>query len=185
MQPVDPHFPNLPFVSDEEWATWTKEQKHKRHTLEVAEAVKIFGALQAVGMDIFEAAERVPTPRMNRKSARQNDLRRLYQDAQDTQYTRRADPEGGIRRRGDVLLGGLNKPHIAEISAIHKGSRAPSRTRSAHMHDNKIDTTAASRTEPEAISNRRARLGVGRRVVGRVGQIIPTHVPPCAGSMPT
>jgi hypothetical protein len=80
MQPRDPHFPNLPPVSDEEYRRWTKKQKADRHTLEVREAAKMFDAMQAVGMDIFEAADRVPTPRMNRASARQSDLRKLYQD---------------------------------------------------------------------------------------------------------
>jgi hypothetical protein len=80
MLPHDPHFPNLPPVSDAEYRRWTKEQRWKRHLLEVAEAARIFGALQAVGMDIFEAAERVPTPRMNRAGARQSELRELYRD---------------------------------------------------------------------------------------------------------
>ncbi len=79
MQQRDPHFPDLPYVSDEEYATWTKEQKRERHVLEVAAAAKIFDALQAGGMDIFEAAEKVPVPRMNRASKSQAHLRSLYQ----------------------------------------------------------------------------------------------------------
>ena len=80
MLPLDPHFPNLPFVPDEQYATWTKEQRHKRHVLEVAEAARIFGALQAAGVNIFDAAERVPVARMNRAGARQSELRELYRD---------------------------------------------------------------------------------------------------------
>ena len=80
MQPLDRHFPTLPFVPDEQYATWTKEQRWKRHLLEVAEAARIFGALQAAGVDIFGAAERVPVPCMNRGSARQSELRKLYQE---------------------------------------------------------------------------------------------------------
>jgi hypothetical protein len=80
MHPRDPHFPNLPFVTDEEYRRWTQKQKADRHTLEVAEAAKLFSALQAVGIDPFEAAERMPTPRMNRASARQGELRKLYQE---------------------------------------------------------------------------------------------------------
>jgi hypothetical protein len=63
---ADPQFPSLPFISDAEWAEMTEAQKFARHVLEVAEAAKVFAALQASGMDIFDAAEKVPTPRMNR-----------------------------------------------------------------------------------------------------------------------
>jgi hypothetical protein len=77
MQPHDPHFPNLPPVADQEYAR-TKDQRWKRHVLEIAEAAKMFEAMQAVGMDIFDAAERVPVPRMNRTGARQSELRNLY-----------------------------------------------------------------------------------------------------------
>jgi hypothetical protein len=80
MEPRDPHFPTLSFVTDEEYRRWTQKQKADRHTLEVAEAARIFGALQADGVDPFEAAERVPTPRMNRGGAGQTELRKLYQD---------------------------------------------------------------------------------------------------------
>jgi hypothetical protein len=78
----DPHFPNLPFVSDEEWAGWTEQQKWQRHLLEVAEASRIFRAMQDDGMDPFEAAERVArehVPRMNLNGSRQSGLRKLYQ----------------------------------------------------------------------------------------------------------
>ena len=80
MEPRDPHFPTLSFVTDEEYRRWTQKQKADRHTLEVAEAARIFGALQAAGVDIFGAAERVPVPCMNRGSARQSELRKLYQE---------------------------------------------------------------------------------------------------------
>jgi hypothetical protein len=80
MQPCDPHFPNLPPVSDAEYRRWTKEQRWKRHLLEIAEAARIFGALQAAGIDLFEAAENLPTPRMNRAVAGQSELRELYQE---------------------------------------------------------------------------------------------------------
>ncbi len=79
MQQLDPHFPTLPYISDEEYRRWTKEQRHKRHVLEIAEAARIFNALQSAGVDIFESAERVPTPRMNRTGARQSELRKLHQ----------------------------------------------------------------------------------------------------------
>jgi hypothetical protein len=59
MPQSDPHFPNLPFVSDEEWKTWTEDQKWRRYIPEVAEAAKIFKSMQDAGMDPFEAAERV------------------------------------------------------------------------------------------------------------------------------
>jgi hypothetical protein len=97
MQQPDPNFPALPFVPDEEYRRWTKEQRWKRHLLEVAEAARIFGALQAAGVNIFDAAERVPTPRANRAGARQSDLRRLYQE----------EPRGrgakGVAERSEVL----------------------------------------------------------------------------------
>jgi hypothetical protein len=73
----DPDFPNLPFISDAEWAAMSKEQQSERHTLEVREAARVFDALQAAGMDIFDAAEKVPTPRMNRTSMPQTQLRSL------------------------------------------------------------------------------------------------------------
>ena len=78
MQP-DPDFPNLPYVSDAEYATWTNEQQQKRYTLEVAEAAKKFADLEASGLDPFEAAERVPVPRANRAGMSQVRLRSLYQ----------------------------------------------------------------------------------------------------------
>jgi hypothetical protein len=62
----DPDFPNLPFVSDAEYAKWTEEQKYRRLLEEIAEAARIFADLQATGMDVFEAAKRVPTARANR-----------------------------------------------------------------------------------------------------------------------
>jgi hypothetical protein len=43
---ADPQFPNLPFISDAEWAEMTEPQKFARHVLEVAEAAKVFAALQ-------------------------------------------------------------------------------------------------------------------------------------------
>jgi len=80
MEPPDPDFPSLPYVSDAEYSNWTNKQKADRHTLEVREAAKMFDAMQAVGMNIGDAAERVPTPRMNRAGARQSELRELYRD---------------------------------------------------------------------------------------------------------
>jgi hypothetical protein len=63
----DPGFPNLPFVSDEEFAGWTRQQRWERHNIiEVAEAARIFDARQAAGMDIVEAAKNLPVPRLNR-----------------------------------------------------------------------------------------------------------------------
>jgi hypothetical protein len=59
MQPRDPHFPNLPPVSDEQYRVWTKKQKPTAIHL-ITEAAKLFNAMQAVGVDIFEA-ERVAT----------------------------------------------------------------------------------------------------------------------------
>jgi hypothetical protein len=65
----DAGFPNLPFVSDREFAGWTEKQRWDRHVLEVAEAARIFGARQAAGMDIIEAAKNLPIPRMNRRES--------------------------------------------------------------------------------------------------------------------
>jgi hypothetical protein len=79
MEPRDPHFPNLPYVSDEEYAQWPKEKKARRHLLEIQEAQKMFDALQSLGIDPFVAAEQVPTPRANRRGASQADIRKLYQ----------------------------------------------------------------------------------------------------------
>jgi hypothetical protein len=79
MQPPDPDFPSLPYVS-EGYSNWTNKQKADRHTLEVREAAKMFDAMQAAGMSIFDAAENLPVPRMNRAGARQDDLRELYRD---------------------------------------------------------------------------------------------------------
>ncbi len=75
----DPDFPNLPYVSDAEYATWTNEQQQKRYTLEVAAAAKIFADLEASGLDPFEATERVPVPRANRAGMSQVRLRSFYQ----------------------------------------------------------------------------------------------------------
>jgi hypothetical protein len=66
-------------VSDEQYRRWTKKQKADRHTLEIAEAAKMFNALQSLGIDPFEAAENLPVPRMNRGGARHDELRELYQ----------------------------------------------------------------------------------------------------------
>jgi hypothetical protein len=74
----DPDFPNLPLVPDKEFKKWTEVRKFERHGLEVAEAAKIFDARQAAGMDIFDAAENLPVPRMNRSGLRSNELRKLY-----------------------------------------------------------------------------------------------------------
>jgi hypothetical protein len=62
---ADPDFPNLPFVSDNEFAMWSEEEKFKRHCLEVAEAARIFDERQEAGIGIFDAAENLPVPRMN------------------------------------------------------------------------------------------------------------------------
>jgi hypothetical protein len=74
----DPNFPALPYVSDQEYLTLSREQKLKRHTLEVREAARMFDAMQAAGLDIGEAAERVPTPRMNRRGRSSVELRAMY-----------------------------------------------------------------------------------------------------------
>jgi hypothetical protein len=50
------------------------------HLREVAEAARVFAERQKAGMDIFNAAENLPVPRMNRGGARQADIRALYQD---------------------------------------------------------------------------------------------------------
>jgi hypothetical protein len=78
MQP-DPDFPNLPYASDAEYATWTNEQQQRRHALEVAEAAKIFADLEASSPDSLEVTERVPVPRANRAGKSQVRLRSLYQ----------------------------------------------------------------------------------------------------------
>jgi hypothetical protein len=62
----DPDFPTLPFISAAEFEAMTEAEKFARHVLEVAEAAKLFDARQAAGMSIFEAAEGLPVPRMNR-----------------------------------------------------------------------------------------------------------------------
>jgi len=62
----DPDFPALPFISAAEFEAITEAQKFARHVLEVAEVAKIFDVRQAAGMSIFEAAEGLPVPRMNR-----------------------------------------------------------------------------------------------------------------------
>src|SRR5260370_18804263 len=51
------------------------------HLREVAEAARVFAERQKAGMNIFDAAENLPTPRLNRAGARQGDLRNLYQEA--------------------------------------------------------------------------------------------------------
>jgi hypothetical protein len=79
MRPPDPNFPSLPDVSDAERSTQTDKQKFDRHVLEVREAAKMFDAMQAVGMDPFEAAERTPMAYLNRRGARQSALREMYQ----------------------------------------------------------------------------------------------------------
>jgi hypothetical protein len=76
---ADPDFPNLPFVSDAEFKTWSEDEKFHRHCLEIAEAAKIFQALQDAGMDPFDAAERLPVPRMNRRGMPQAQIRALFQ----------------------------------------------------------------------------------------------------------
>jgi hypothetical protein len=81
---TDPHFPNLPLVSDAEFEKWTEQQKFARHVLEIAEVQKIFDARQVAGMDIFDAAEGLPIPRMNRKGAPQAAIRVLYQEPPPT-----------------------------------------------------------------------------------------------------
>lgn len=63
----DPDFPALPLISKQRWNTMSEQEKFDRHCLEVAEARKIFDERQAAGMDIFEAAENLPVPRMNRR----------------------------------------------------------------------------------------------------------------------
>jgi hypothetical protein len=50
------------------------------HLREVAEAARVFAERQKAGMSIFEAAENLPIPRLNRAGARQSDLRELYQE---------------------------------------------------------------------------------------------------------
>jgi hypothetical protein len=75
----DPVFPTLPFISDATFQAMTEPEKFARHVLEVAEARKIFDARQAAGMSIFDAAENLPVPRMNRKGKPQPYLRNLYQ----------------------------------------------------------------------------------------------------------
>jgi hypothetical protein len=62
----DPHFPNLPYISDVEWQRMSKDDRWQRHLLEVAEAARIFDKRQAAGMNIFDAADNLPVPRMNR-----------------------------------------------------------------------------------------------------------------------
>jgi hypothetical protein len=79
-------FPTLPPISAEEYRRFTKKQRADRHTLEIAEGAKLFNALQSLGIDIFEAAERVPVPRANRGSAKQSKLRNLYQQPLVSQH---------------------------------------------------------------------------------------------------
>jgi hypothetical protein len=81
MELRDPLFPNLPYVSDEEYEAWSKEKKARRHTQEIAEAARIFNQLQDLGIDPFEAAEMVPTPRANRRGRSSAELHALYQVA--------------------------------------------------------------------------------------------------------
>jgi hypothetical protein len=76
---ADPDFPNLPFVSDAEYATWTEEQKRRRHLDETAEAARIFDELQRSGMGIFEAAQRVPTARANRAGKSSAAIRAIFE----------------------------------------------------------------------------------------------------------
>ncbi len=49
------------------------------HLREIAEAARVFAERQRAGADIFSAAEDLPTPRTNRRGAKQSDIRKLYQ----------------------------------------------------------------------------------------------------------
>lgn len=54
-------------------AVWT------RHLAEIAEAQKIFDSRQADGVDIFDAAEDLPVPALNRRGSSSTQLRKLHQ----------------------------------------------------------------------------------------------------------
>jgi hypothetical protein len=62
----DPYYPNLPLIPDETWERMSKEERWQRHLLEVAEGQRMFDAMQDPGVDIFDASQRIPTPRMDR-----------------------------------------------------------------------------------------------------------------------
>jgi hypothetical protein len=76
--PLREPFPSLPPLSVDEYAALNREQRWRRFIVEIEAAQKQFDAAQELGVDIFEAAELVPTARANRKGARQSDIRALY-----------------------------------------------------------------------------------------------------------
>jgi hypothetical protein len=77
---------NHPDIWPDAWHEYWKAhcpegRKHVRLVEEIAEARRLFDERQANGVGIFEAAENLPVPEMNRAGAGQSALRKIYEAA--------------------------------------------------------------------------------------------------------
>jgi hypothetical protein len=79
---VEQPWPFDPEIWHKYWIENAPEgRRHVKHCEEIAEAARIFAARQAAGMDIFDAAEGLRVPEMNRAGAPRAQLRTLYAGA--------------------------------------------------------------------------------------------------------